>query len=64
MLAIQKPILNRQGWWKGKFALFEERADLCSKADSLLTTSGQELSKRGFRDIEAEGEGLHAEKAQ
>ena len=64
MLAIQKPILNRQSWWNGKCALFERREDLCPKADSLLTTSGQELLKRSFRGVEAEGGGLHAEKAQ
>ena len=52
LLATWKPILGRQGWWKGKFALFwmpaaVGRADSCPKADSLpptpMTTSGQEL---------------------
>ena len=42
MLTALKPILERQGWWKGKFALFwqlatwvggEGSVDLCPKAD-------------------------------
>ena len=39
LLATQKPI-NRLGWWKGKFVLFQTlatgvgRAGICPKADS------------------------------
>ena len=46
LLAAQKPV-NRPGWWKGKFALFQmlatgggSVADICRKADSLPDKQG------------------------
>ena len=57
LLTAQKPILERQGWWKGKVALFwrpatgGERVDSCPKADAPLTVSRQELLKGSFRGV-------------
>ena len=58
LLIAQKPI-KRQGWWKGKFALFwtpatRGRADSCPKADSPHCQSGGKSFYRW----------LHAETAQ
>ena len=56
LLIGRKPILERQGWWKGKFALswrqeLEERVDPCPWAHSSLTIIGQELLKGHFRGV-------------
>ena len=46
LLVAQKPI-KRQGWWRGKFALFwmpatgGEWADSCPKADSSYSPNNQ-----------------------
>ena len=60
LLAALKPI-KRQGWWKGKFALFWRLAaggrgvDSCPKADSPpLTAGGPELFIGGRRGLQAE----------
>ena len=63
LLVAQKPVLKRQGWWKGKSALFRRLAaggwvDSCSKANSRLTV-GRAL-KGDFRGVQAKG-GPHAE---
>ena len=70
LLTAQKPI-NRLGWWKGKFALFQMwatwggRADICPKA----TTQAPALATSGARAFIAwggweAGDVLHAETAQ
>ena len=64
LLTTQQPI-KRQGWWKGKVALFQSlatagwRADSCPNADS-LPRHWQSVGKSFNRW----GEGLHAETAQ
>ena len=61
LLTTQKPI-NRSGWWKGRFALFQMlatggRVDICPKADSWPRN---QWGKSFYR----QKEGLHAETAQ
>ena len=68
LLAAQKPI-KRQGWWKGKFALFWRpttggvdggwRVDSSPKAASPTPTASQ-----GARAFIGGGRGLHVETAQ
>ena len=64
MLATQK-LIKRQGWWKGKFALFwmlvtggEGRADTCPKANSPTTDN------QGARAFIDGGRWLHVKTAQ
>jgi len=52
LLAAQKPI-NRPGWWKGKFALFQNKVGawevkvrICPKASSPLTGNQRGKSSR------------------
>ena len=69
MLAAQKSV-NRPGWWKGKFALFQMpatglmggvRIDVCSKADSPPhPPTGNQWGKNFY----SQKEGLRAETAQ
>ena len=67
----QKPV-NRAGWWKRKFVLFQmlatggRLADICPKADSCHPTNKQGV--RAFIDemcvCVVGGRGLRAERAQ
>ena len=73
LLPTLKPILERQGWWKGRFALFRRSASSGERADSVQmptppfpppTISGQSAFKGAFQGCIGRGRGLRLETAQ
>ena len=69
MLAALKPILERQHWQKGKFALFQRPATrgeggFVSEADSPTNNQWARAFEGQFQGCMGRGRGPHAEKAE